>query len=196
MGQWNVLKAAAVLLLGLGGQAFAHDVHFTIDATSQLVEDTDGRLTGIRMGWLHDAPLSQMILEGEDLTEGQRAATLKVLADRLVGDLHRLDYFTHLTLDGKALPIAAVSDYQLELGEAQRLNLAFLLPLTTPQDLAGKRLDIALFDAEGVETLVYKDEGDITLGEKIKAACDLTLEKKQQGDAHGESAQVVHLQCR
>lgn len=196
MGQWNVLTGAAVLLLGLGGQAFAHDVHYSIDTTSQLVEDAAGRLTGIRMEWLHDAPLSQMILEGEDLTAGQRVATLKALADRLVDDLHRLDYFTHLTLDGKALPMAAVNDYQLELGEAQRLNLAFLLPLATPQDLAGKRLDIALFDAEGVETLVYKDAGDITLGEKIKAACDLTLENKPQGDAHGEPTQVAHLQCR
>lgn len=196
MGQWNVLKGVAVLLLGLGGQASAHDVHFTIDATSQLVEDADGRLTGIRMGWLHDAPLSQMILEGEDLTEGQRAATLKALADRLVGDLHSLGYFTHLTLDGKALPTAAVSDYQLELGEAQRLNLAFLLPLATPQDLTGKRLDIALFDAAGAETLLYKDTGDIALGEKIKAACDLTLEQKQQDDAHGGPAQIAHLQCR
>ena len=191
----NVLGYSLTLLFSLNGIAVAGDFHYAIDVTNQLVEDGNGHLTGLRMNWLYDKEATQMLIEGEDLAADKQAATLKMVADLMIADLHSQHYFTQLSLNDQALEVAKASDYQLSLLPDQRLKLDFLLPLATAQTLTGKHLAIALADPSGSAIPVYQDQGHIILGTQTQKNCPLTLEQKQEF-AHGEPAQIVHLQCK
>lgn len=194
MRRWTFL-CSLLLLSSLAGQVWADGFHYEITVDSQLQEDADGKLSGLRMQWLYDPTVSKMLLEGEDLGADKRAATLQTIAADIVGDLHAYSYFTRLTLAGQALPTAKVSDYQLELGADQRLQLSFLLPLASPQALAGKRLDIAMLDPAGTGVLKHQNASHLILGAQTGALCTLTLEQNTDY-THSEPAQIAHLQCR
>lgn len=191
----NILGCSLTLLVSLNGMAAAGDFHYAINVTNQLVEDSNGHLTGLQMAWVYDKEATQMLIADEDLAADKQAATLKVVADLMIADLHNQNYFTHLTLDGQRLKIAKVSDYHLSLLPDQLLKLDFLLPLATPQTLAGKRLDVGLADPSGSAIPVYQYQKQVTLGTYTQKNCQLTLEQKQEF-THGEPAQVVHLQCK
>lgn len=190
----HLLSTLLVLSLGLSGSAWAHGFHYDLDVTSQLQEDSGGKLTGVRMNWFYDTAVTKSLLEGEDMSASKQAETLQAIAQRAIADLGKLHYFTGLTLGGQALATAPVTDYHMDLLPDGHLNLNFLLPLTTPQDMAGKQLDIALSDSTGSAILMYQDASRIGLGEKLSAACKPVLEEKQQY-ADGEAPQLVHIQC-
>jgi ABC-type uncharacterized transport system substrate-binding protein len=190
----NLLSALLVLSLGLSGSVSAHGFHYDLDVASQLQEDSAGRLTGVRMNWFYDTEVTKSLLEGEDMSASKQAETLQTMAQRAIADLSKLHYFTDLTLSGQALANTPATDYHMDLLPDGHLNLNFLLPLKTPQDMAGKQLDIALSDSTGSAILMYQDANRIGLGEKLSAACKLVLEEKQQY-ADGEAPQLVHIQC-
>lgn len=191
----NKVLASGLLAAVLSGAVWADGFHYTITVDSQLQEDADGKLTGLRMQWLYDPTVSQMLLEGEDVSANQRAATLHSVATAIVGDLQAYAYFTRLTLAGQALPLGKVTDYQLELRADQRLQLGFTLPLAAAQPLAGKRLELALADPAGTGALKHPDASHVKLGEKMAAVCQLSLQDRPQY-AHGEAAQAVTMECR
>ncbi|QLQ31810.1 MAG: DUF1007 family protein [Candidatus Thiothrix singaporensis] len=191
----NRLPYLSVLLLTLSGQAFAHGFHYQLDVASQLQENANGELTGVRMNWFYDTEVTDMLLEGEDLSADKRAQTLQTIGQQVIADLGKLHYFTNLSLDGKPLALAAATDFHMDLSPDNHLNLNFLLPLPTPQNLHGKHLDIAMADSTGSAVLAYKDVSRIRLGEKLAAACTLTLQDRQ-AFADGEPAQLVRMQCK
>lgn len=191
----NFWLGVALVLSSFTRPVVAGGFHYDIDVSNQLVEDASGKLTGLQMRWLYGQEVSQILLEGEDLSAGQRAASLQALADQMLGDLLKLNYFTRLNLDGQALQLVTVTRYRLELTQDQRLQLDFLLPIVTPQHLAGKKLDVALADSSGSATLKYQDASRIMLGSKLKATCTVGLEQKEDF-AHGDPAQIAHVQCR
>ena len=195
MRNLTLLKYLPVLLLALGGQAWAHGDHYQLDVTSHLQEDASGQLTGVRMNWFYDAGVTKMLLEGEDISAGKRVETLQEIATRAIADLGKLNYYTQLSLAGQPLSLAPVTDYHMDLLPDGHLNLNFLLPLASPQDLAGKRLDIALADSAGSAILMYQDASRIRLGEKMGATCTSSLEDRPKF-ADGEPPQFAHVQCR
>ena len=192
----NLLKFSLVLFAGLSGQeVLAHGFHYNLDVSSQLQEDSTGKLTGVRINWFYDTEVSKSLLEGEDMSADKQAQTLQEIAQRAIADLGTLHYFTNLSLGGQTLATLPVTDYHLDLLPDGHLNLNFVLPLKVPQDMTGKRLDISMSDSSGSAILIFENASRISMGEKLAAACAVTLEEKAQY-ADAEAPQIVHLQCR
>lgn len=195
MRKRNGLRSAGIALMaGLSGPVFAGGFHYEIDVTSRLLEDAAGNLTGMQMSWLYDQPVSEVLLEGEDLNAPQRAATLKTVAGRIIADLYDYSYYAHLTLNGQVLQPVTVTRYTLDLLPDKRLKLDFTLPLAKPQPLAGKQLDIEFIDPTGTGVLLYKSADRISTG-PVKADCAIGLEAHPEY-GHGEPPQTAHLRCR
>lgn len=194
MRKWSFPVFIAALWAGLASPVSAGGFHYEIDVTSQLVEDSAGNLTGLRLGWLYDQAVSEVLLDGEDLSAGQRAATLKMVAERIITDLYDYRYYTHLKMGGQESQFVTVTDYRLDLTPDKRLKLDFLLPLAKPLTLAGKQLDIELIDPAGTGVLLYRSANDVSTG-PTRANCQITLEAYPDY-AHGEAPQTAHLQCQ
>ena len=146
------------------------------------------------MHWLYDPQVSAIMLEDENMSDAQRAATLRAVSERMMSDLYKYSYFTRLFVGEQALQVVAVTEYHLELTPDKRLQLDFPLSLAKPQPLAGKQLDINLVDPAGTAILLYRAVEDISIG-PTKSACAVEIEA-HPNFAHGEPAQTVHLQCR
>ena len=131
---WTFL-CSLLLLSSLAGQVLADGFHYEITVDSQLQEDADGKLSGLRMQWRYDPTVSKMLLEGEDLGADKRAATCKPLR-RILSATCKPIAISPPDAGWTGGAHAKVSDYQLELGADQRLQLSFLLPLASPQALA------------------------------------------------------------
>ncbi|QQZ27841.1 DUF1007 family protein [Thiothrix subterranea] len=191
----NFSSRAALLLLAMALPLHANDFHYGIEASHQVQENAAGQLTGLQMHWVYDAAVTAMLIEGEDLQPNNRTATLKTVGDLMLSDLKTHAYFTTITLNDAALPIANVSEYHLDLLPDQRLQLDFVLPFAAPQTLTGKRLAVALADPTGSAIPMYKDQNSITLGAQTQQDCQTTIEQKPTFE-HGEAAQIIQLQCR
>ena len=84
----NLLKFSLVLFAGLSGQeVLAHGFHYNLDVSSQLQEDSTGKLTGVRINWFYDTEVSKSLLEGEDMSADKQAQTLQEIAQRAIADL-------------------------------------------------------------------------------------------------------------
>lgn len=194
MSKWKIAGTVAVLCLSLARAASADGVHFWIDMNSQLISDATGKLTGVRMSWLFDKAASEALLEGENVDASHLPATLKTVAARIITDLHSRSYFTHLNIGTMPLRVAMVTDYQLNLGQDKRLKLDFLLPLSNPQPLSVKRLDIEVADPAGTTVFLYPSTQAVSTGARW-ADCAISLEAHRDF-APGQPAQTAHLQCR
>ena len=91
------LALAGLLVMG---NVSAGGLHYKINTSTSFYADKDGNLAGLRMNWVYDPEVSAYILDGRDnSTEGLKQAAADILAD-----LHDLDYFAELSMDGK--PVA------------------------------------------------------------------------------------------
>ncbi len=195
MRKRNGLRSAGIALMaGLSGPVFAGGFHYEIEVTSRLIEDAAGNLSGMQLSWLYDQPVSDVLLEGEDLSPPQRASTLTTVAGRIISDLYDYSYYAHLKLNGQVLQPVTVTTYKLDLLPDKRLKLDFTLPLVKPQALAGRQLDIEFIDPTGTGVLLYKSADRVSTG-PVKTDCTIGLEAHPDY-GHGEPPQTAHLSCR
>lgn len=151
----------------------ADGFHYQIQAASKLMSNPAGELTAVNMTWTYDAELTGILLEDEDLSEANKAATLKQRASDILEDLFKLGYFSKLTVDGQALSFSKVQDYNMVLNPDQSMNLSFQVPLKTPMAVAGKKISLSLADPDGVATLFYKNPQDASLDENLTKICSM-----------------------
>ena len=190
----NFHKIIVILFLCLYGEAYTAGFHYKIDVATHIIEDSSGKLNGLRMQWLYDSQITKLVIKGKDMSNPQRFAKLNRVADLMMSDLSDFDYFTRLKISGKQLQVATVTDYQLDLLNGQ-LTLDFMLPLTEPLDLSGKQLSLEMADPAGTATLKFLNSNPIRLGVKTQTACEVTLEERQEY-SHGEAPQIGYLQCK
>lgn len=194
MSKWKISGAAFVLCFGMAGPVAADGVHFWVDMGSQLVGDVTGNMSGLRMSWIFDKSASEALLDGENLDKSHLSVTLKTVSLRIVNDLRDRSYFARLSIDATPLKTATVTDYKLSLGQDNRLKLEFFLPLSKPQRLSGRKLDIAVADPSGTTVFVYPSAQVAATGMRWPG-CAFSLEPHPNFSA-GQPAQTVHLQCK
>ncbi|WP_298608534.1 DUF1007 family protein [uncultured Thiothrix sp.] len=163
--------AASATLLSLATPALADGFHYQIQAATKLVSNSAGQLNAVDMVWTYDPELAAILLEDEDLSEANKAATLKQRANDILVDLSKLGYFSQLTVDGQALSFSEVQDYTMVLNPDQSMSLSFHVPLKAPVIVAGKKVSLSLADPDGVATLFYKNPSDASLDEHLAKTC-------------------------
>lgn len=194
-----VRLATCTALLSLTHSVHADGFHYQIQAATQFVANPAGELTALKMAWTYDPELAAILLEDEDLSEANKAATLKQRASDILADLAKLGYFTQLAVDGQAVATAPVQDYQMSLTNDQSLLLSFQLPLKTAIPVVGKKLSLRLADPDGVGALSYKDPQQVSLDEALSKRCTsprLSQETLDLPNDHKLSVPIVQLECQ
>jgi len=179
--------------------SFAAGFHYQLDLTAKLVNNPENELTAIQMSWIYDKELSAILMDGEDLSEAKREASLKKRAADILSGLSDVKYFTTLLLDKNALEFADVEKYQLRLNKESRLQMNLTLPLKKSHTLKGHTLDIVVTDDSAVGLATFIDTSHMLLGEKFKATCKApTLVQKQLAeiDGHAQITETMTINCQ
>lgn len=190
--------ASCATLLGLANPLSADGFHYQLQAASQFVGNAAGELTSIKMDWTYDPELTAILLEDEDLSEANKAATLKQRASDILGDLEKLGYFSALSVNGQAIATHTVQDHNMVLTADQSMVLSFQLPLKTATAVAGKKISLRLADPDGVGSLFYKSPQDVSLDANLAKICSqpsLNTETVDMPNDHKAEIPTAQTEC-
>ncbi|MCK5813342.1 MAG: DUF1007 family protein [Cocleimonas sp.] len=168
--------------------AYAH-FHYNITATATLQANNKKQLTAVGMEWVYGQEVSGMMLKS-----GQ---SINALANGIMTDLVKLDYFTQLELNGKRIAIKQVTDYKLvkiKQGNQNLLKLSFLLPLQSPLFIQGNTLAIVHTDPGASASIFYHHTNNIILGNTFKSLCQSNIQAIKGFEA-GEAPELVRISC-
>ncbi|WP_181389754.1 DUF1007 family protein [Leucothrix pacifica] len=197
-------KLLSTLVLGLlfitSIQANAGGFHYQLELTARLDATPNGQLDSIEMSWIFDPQLSITLMDGEDLSEANRAETLQRRASNVLSSFAEMGYFTKVLLNRSTLMTLEVEDYNLDYTDTSQLQLSLKLPLAKPVNLnlKGQRLQIVISDptAAGLATFVTTDH--LLLGELLATTCNkpsLAKEQAESDDGHILVSETMTIDC-
>lgn len=194
------LLTALVFICFLSIQhSFAAGFHYQLDLTAKLVSNQKNELTAIQMSWIYDKELSAILMDGEDLSEANREASLEKRAAEILSGLTEVKYFTTVLINKKALEFNEVKNYKLRLTKESRLQMNLTLPLNQAETLKGGVLEIVVTDDSAVGLATFIDTKHMLLGEKFKEMCkEPTLVQKTlaEVDGHAQVTETMTINCR
>jgi ABC-type uncharacterized transport system substrate-binding protein len=179
--RWLLVLAS----LFLATVSYAH-FHYKINATATLQANAKKQLTAVKMSWLHDKVVSNLMLKS-----GQ---SMDQLAAGIATDLKDLDNFTQLKFNGKRIVTGRVTQYQLVKVKDQ-LKFSFTLPLKSPLFIQGNTLSIAHTDPGASATIFYHNANNIVLGNTFKPLCKKSVQAIQNFKI-GEAPERVQINCK
>ena len=140
------------------GPAAAHP-HVWINAVATFLFE-DRMLVGVRHHWEFDEMFGSYVIEEQDADRDgklDRAEIASVQANAF-SNLRDYDYFTHVRIDGKDMPLHEVRDFAARI-ENGVLVYEFTMPLAKPVDPGASRFAAGIYDPEYyVEVLLDEDD--------------------------------------
>lgn len=191
--------AICTALFSLTSPLQADGFHYQIQAATQFLANPAGELTALEMDWTYDPELAAILLEDEDLSEANKAATLKQRANDILEDLGKLGYFTQVAIDGQTVATTKVQDYTMSLASDQSMILSFQLPLKSATPIAGKKINLRLADPDGVGALSYKNAQQVSLDETLSKRCtqpSVSQETLELPNDHQLGVPTVQVECK
>nr|WP_236651921.1 DUF1007 family protein [Atlantibacter hermannii] len=168
----RILPALPLLTLVCAAPGFAHP-HSFITLKTQIIE-RDGQFTGLHMRWVMDEITSaDLLYDAGDAKPGSEI--WKKLAAEVMANVIGQHYFTEVWHDGKKVTFLPVPPEYGMAREGHQAVLTFILPLTTPQPLAGQRYSISTFDPTYYVDMSYEATRDVTLPAALAGQCKLTM---------------------
>lgn len=139
------LSLALLIAIGAALPALAHP-HVWIDAVVTFVFK-DGRIVAIRQDWTFDEMFGDAIVGQFDTNKDKKFDTkeLAALEQGAFANLREFDYFSHLSVDDKAVPTKAVQGFAARV-EKGRLVYSFTLPVEPGIDPSKGRVALGLYD--------------------------------------------------
>ncbi|WP_110636541.1 DUF1007 family protein [Salinicola salarius] len=158
--RYGWLGLGIALCLGGPSAALAHP-HGWVDMSVEGIFDDEGNLTALRQRWRMDPFYSQVVMEematADDATS--MAERLDALGVEIRDNLATQHNLTTITLDDDPLAQGDVSDTNTDYRD-ERLIYDFVLPLATPQPLAGRTLRYRIFDPTYYIEMVHEANED------------------------------------
>lgn len=171
----RVLKAlfAAALTLACGATAAMAHPHVFVTVRSEIVHDSEGKVTGIRHAWTFDDMFSTYATQG--LEQKQKGIftreELAPLAEVNVTSMKEYDFFTDGKLNGQKIEFGDPTDYWLDYTN-QELTLHFTLPVKAPAEVQDLTLEI--YDPVYFVSFELAEKDPVTLV-AAPAACKLNI---------------------
>lgn len=156
--------------------ALAHGFHYQLKANTTLQVNTQNQLTELLVSWQYDKEVTQLLLEGEDISAAARDKTLAMIASNIMNDLYKLGYYTYLSIEQQPITIKQATNAKLTL-ENGLLQLSFTLPLQKPITLLGKTLQLELADPDETGILYFANNQQIQLPAALQTQCSVNLQK-------------------
>jgi len=140
------LRLAAFLLLAGLSPAWAHP-HVWIEAVVTFAFQ-EGRIVAIRQEWTFDEVFGDSIIGQFDLNKDKKfdAKELAALQLGAFANLREFDYFSHLSVDDKAVPTKTVTGFAARV-EKGRLVYNFTLPVEPGVDPLKGRVALGVYDS-------------------------------------------------
>ena len=146
------------LAFASAGPAAAHP-HVWINSVATFLFE-EGMLVGMRHHWEFDEMFGSYVIEEQDADgDGMldRAEIASVQANAF-SNLRDYDYFTHVRIDGKDMPLHEVREFAARI-ENGVLVYEFTMPLAKPVDPGASRFTAGIYDPEYyVEVLLDEDD--------------------------------------
>ncbi|MDF3919946.1 DUF1007 family protein [Salinicola salarius] len=158
--RYGWLGLGIALCLGEPSAALAHP-HGWVDMSVEGIFDDEGNLTSLRQRWRMDPFYSQVVMEemATDDDATSMAERLDALGVEIRDNLATQHNLTTITLDDDPLAQGDVSDTNTDYRD-ERLIYDFVLPLATPQPLAGRTLRYRIFDPTYYIEMVHEANED------------------------------------
>jgi ABC-type uncharacterized transport system substrate-binding protein len=154
----RVVIAGCVLAFAFGGPAAAHP-HVWIDGVATLLFE-DRMLVGVRHHWEFDEMFGSYVVEEHDANRDGKLdrAEIASIQSNAFSNLRDYDYFTHVRIDGKDMPLHEVTDFTATI-ENGVLVYEFTMPLPEPIDPGASQFAAGIYDPEYyVEVLLDEDD--------------------------------------
>jgi ABC-type uncharacterized transport system substrate-binding protein len=185
LSRWCSHKCQRVLLVALAvagsctsSTGNAHP-HVWATVRSEILFDANHKIAGVRHAWTFDEFYSAMAVQGLD-TNGDGTFSpeeLKPLADVNVNSLKDFDYFTFVHIgDGDNLPLKPPEDYSLGYDKGL-LTLNFTLPLQTPLDAVGQKVQVDVYDPSFFVAFGFATEAPVKLSGTASQGCTAEIKK-------------------
>ncbi|RVU84263.1 DUF1007 family protein [Leucothrix sargassi] len=196
----NTLSGAVLLgLLLLTSTAHTAGFHYQLNLTAKLAALPDGKVNGVEMSWVYDPVLSATLMDGEDLSEANRAETLKRRAADILDGLLEMNYFTTIYLNKALVTTEKVEKYNLQLTDSGQLQLNLTLPFSEAKTLNGRLLEVVVSDPTAIGLATFLSADRFILDSALEPICrQPTLEQKQLGemDGHVLLSETMTIDCR
>ena len=143
---WVAAVTGATLGAAAAVSPAAAHPHVWVNATSTVLFDKAGLVSGIHNDWVFDEMYSAFAVQGLE-KDGKLAsqADLASLAKTNVESLSEFDYFTFAKAGGHKVQFAKPIDYFLEERPDKRVVLHFTLPLAAPVK-TGRAMSVQIYD--------------------------------------------------
>lgn len=165
--RWRLARVWVALAMGIASVlassfAVAHP-HGWIDLSVRIITDSQGVATGLHQTWRMDPFYSLVVFEElQQVEDASLEAGLDQLGQDIRDNLSHQHYFTDIRLDGEPQALGEVTEYTA-LERDGRLTYMFILPLASPQPLAGRILEYRVFDPSYYIEVVHEAEGNVVL---------------------------------
>lgn len=166
--------AGAMASMATGPSATAHP-HVFIDNIS-YVQFEDGKITGLRFHWTFDDIFSFLLFEDfdKDKTKSFDEDEVQALRDGAFEALKELQYFTHIRIDGKLLPVPRVADFKA-IAKNGRVSYSFTVPFDKPVDPRKSKLSFGVYDATFYVSVVHDAIDPVRFTGDSSQACHFKL---------------------
>jgi ABC-type uncharacterized transport system substrate-binding protein len=144
----TILSAGALLVLGGRSAPVGAHPHVWIDAVVTFVFE-DRQLVALSHHWKFDEFFGSFVIEEHD-ADGNGAfdaAEVSAIRENAFSNLREFDYFTHVRLDRRKLPLHEVSTFAARIEDGV-LVYEFTMPLPQPVDPRAGGFAASVYDAE------------------------------------------------
>ncbi len=149
------LTLAVVFASAVAGPPANAHPHVFIDNVS-YVQFENGKITGLRFQWTFDDIFSFLLFEDfdKDKSKSFNKHETAALRANAFEALKELQYFTHIRIGGKPLPVSSVTDFEAK-AENGRVSYFFTVPFDEPIDPRSIELSFGVYDATFFVSVVH-----------------------------------------
>ncbi len=179
--RFSIVAIAAGLVVAavFGGlrAAVAHP-HVWIESRCDIVFNSDGLISAIRVSWEFDETYSAVAVEGLDTNADGHydAEELQALAAENIEALEDYDYFTYMKVDGNPVAYNKVRDFGQYYKDGY-LILYFTVPLKDPIDPRVKNVTYAIYDPTFYISIEPTLTGALQMLGAVPTGCGFTMRK-------------------
>ena len=195
--RFGVSILGLVAIVGAASDASAHP-HVWIDTVATFVFDR-GKVVSIRLEWTFDEFFSESLLDSIHSKKKGRldAREIKELYEKDFANLKNYDYFIHLRLGGKKLPVREVSDFSAAVLKG-RVVYRFTVRLPSPVDPVATGIAMGVYDESYYVEVAFAEEEPIRFEGEPDDACRYDVHEDRNIPLYYGMVfpQQVRLDCR
>jgi ABC-type uncharacterized transport system substrate-binding protein len=184
-------------IVGAAATAGAHP-HVWIDTVATFVFD-QGKVVSIKLEWTFDELFSESLFYRIHPKKkgGFDAHEIKELYEKDFANLKNYEYFTHLRLGGKQLPVREVSDFSAAVLNG-RVVYRFTVRLPSPVDPVATDIALSVYDASYFVEVAFAEEQPIRFEGGPDDACRYEVHEDRTTPLYYGMVfpQQVRLDCR